>query len=318
MWLDSNHVVSVDDFNSANELRLFFERVQALKTAHRAGWKSALWQPYRDLLRGRVLASLFYQPSTRTRFSFESAMIQLGGSIIGTENAKEFSSTIKGETLEDSVIVVSYYAHAIVIRHPDVGSAAQAAAVSSVPVINAGDGVGEHPTQALLDLYTIWENLPEDRQMLTLTLVGDLKRGRTVHSLVKLVKKFNNSAALSRCCRIVCVSPEALQLPRELVAVPGASVAEHRELTEALVRESDVIYMTRTQSEHGAVQADTLVLTPAIAAQLSPTAIILHPLPRNEELPVEIDNLQQARYFTHQVENGLCVRMQLLIDLLDS
>lgn len=315
MWLDSKHVVSVDDFNSADELRQFFERVRVLKKAHRSGWQSIMWQPYRDLLRGRVLASLFYQPSTRTSFSFESAMIQLGGSVIGTENAKEFSSAIKGETLQDSITVVGYYAHAIVLRHPDVGSAAQAAAVSSVPVINAGDGVGEHPTQALLDLYTIWETLPENRQTLNLTLVGDLKRGRTVHSLVKLVKKFNNSPVLDLRCNVACVSPETLCLPSGLLALSGAFTTEHRELTAELVQESDVIYMTRTQSEHGVVQADTIVLTPSLADMLRPTAKILHPLPRNEELPVEIDRLPQAHYFA-QAENGLYVRMQLLLDLL--
>lgn len=317
MWLTPKHVVSVDNFNSADELCKFFERVARLKSAHEAGVRSSPWKEYYNLLRGQVMASLFYQPSTRTRFSFESAMVQLGGSVIGTENAKEFSSTIKGESLQDSVTVVGHYAHVIVIRHPDVGSAAQAAAVSRVPVINAGDGVGEHPTQALLDLYTIWEQMKKGYRVRTLTLVGDLKRGRTVHSLVKLVKKFNRDPALRLNIRIVCVSPETLRLPMELRTLCGASTTEQRTLTPELVQESDVIYMTRTQSEHGAVQADTLVLTPAIAAQLSPTAIILHPLPRNEELPVGIDHLSQAHYF-EQAENGLYVRMQLLIDLLNN
>ncbi len=317
MWLTPKHVVSVDNFDSADELCKFFERVARLKRAHEAGVRSPLWNEYRGLLLGQVMASLFYQPSTRTRFSFESAMVQLGGSVIGTENAKEFSSTIKGESLQDSVIVVGHYAHVIIIRHPDVGSAAQAAEVSKVPVINAGDGIGEHPTQALLDLYTIWEQMPHDRAI-TLTLVGDLKRGRTVHSLVKLVKKFNKHPALGLECRIVCVSPDALKLPSELVELPGASVTEYRALSATLVAESDVIYMTRTQSEHGVIgQAEPIILTPALAAHLRPTAKVLHPLPRNQELPVEIDAMPQAHYFA-QAENGLYVRMQLLIDLLDS
>ena len=315
MWLESNHVVSVDNFNSADELCRFFEKVARLKRAHEGGARSHLWHEYRDRLRGHIMASLFYQPSTRTRFSFESAMLQLGGSVIGTENAAEFSSTIKGESLQDSVLVVGYYAHVIVIRHPEVGSAAQAAQVSKVPVINAGDGTGEHPTQALLDLYTIWEQLSE-KHTFTLTLVGDLKRGRTVHSLVKLVKKFNRHPALGLECRIVCISPDALRLPSELVTLSGAEVTEYRKLSKRLVQESDVIYMTRTQSEHGVVgQADPIVLTPELAEFLRPGAKILHPLPRNEELPVTIDTLPQAHYFA-QAENGLYVRMQLLLDLL--
>ena len=317
MWLESNHVVSVDNFNSAGELCRFFERVARLKRAHEKKKSSGRWSKYRDLLRGQVMASLFYQPSTRTRFSFESAMLQLGGSVIGTENAAEFSSTIKGESLQDSIAVVGHYAQVIVIRHPDVGSAALAAQVSKVPIVNAGDGIGEHPTQALLDLYTIWENLPKNHA-LTLTLVGDLKRGRTVHSLVKLVKKFNGQPDLGLDCKIVCVSPEALRLPSELVASPGASVSEHQELSERLVQDSDVIYMTRTQSEHGAIgQADPIILTPELASLLAPKAKVLHPLPRNQELPVSIDNLPQAHYFA-QAENGLYVRMQLLIDLLNN
>ncbi len=316
MWLTPKHVVSVDNFDSANELCRFFERVVRIKYAHEANRRFDVCSEYHDLLRRQVMASLFYQPSTRTRFSFESAMVQLGGSVIGTENAKEFSSTIKGESLQDSVTVVSHYAHVIIIRHPDVGSAAQAAAVSKVPVINAGDGIGEHPTQALLDLYTIWEHMPHNRTI-TLTLVGDLKRGRTVHSLVKLVKKFNQHPALGLKCRIVCISPDALRLPSELVELPGASVTEYRALNATLVADSDVIYMTRTQSEHGVVgQAEPIVLTPELAAQLRPTAKVLHPLPRNQELPVEIDAMPQAHYFA-QAENGLYVRMQLLIDLLN-
>jgi aspartate carbamoyltransferase catalytic subunit len=262
-------------------------------------------------LSGKILACLFYEPSTRTRFSFESAMHRLGGTVISSEQAGQFSSAIKGETLEDSVRIVGGYANAIVLRHPDIGAARRAANVSEVPVINAGDGAGEHPTQALLDLYTIREELGRIDD-LHVCLAGDLRYGRTIHSLIYLL-------SLGRNIRVTLVSPEELMLPEEYkqyLDEHGMPFVETNWLGDTL-GDVDVLYMTRVQKERFespelyeqvrnkfVLAGDDLVL-------LNKSAIIMHPLPRVNEIAPAVDADPRAAYF-RQARNGLPVRMALL------
>ena len=260
-------------------------------------------------LSGRTLACLFYEPSTRTRLSFEAAMHQLGGSVISSEHAGQFSSAIKGESLEDTIRVVGGYADAIVLRHPERGAARRAAAVSDVPVINAGDGDGEHPTQALLDLYTIREECGR-MDDLHICLAGDLRYGRTVHSLVQLLSVCAN-------VRLTLASPPELTLPErylrflERTAIPFVR-------TERLdVAGVDVLYMTRIQKERFARAdlyqrvRDRFILTAENMRHAGPRTVIMHPLPRVNEIAVGVDGDRRAAYF-RQARNGLAVRKALL------
>jgi len=262
-----------------------------------------------DLLKGKILANLFYEPSTRTSSSFTSAMERLGGSVIPI-NEVRYSSVSKGESLPDTVRSLECYADVIVLRHPEVGSAALAAKYARKPVINAGDGVGEHPTQALLDLFTIQEEL---RQIdgLTVTMVGDLKYGRTVHSLARLLSLYD--------VRLNYVSPEILRMPEDVrteVAEAGIPQAEYRALEEVL-GESDVIYVTRVQKERFEDPAQyeqvkgAYVITPETMQQAKEECIIMHPLPRVGEISIEVDEDPRAAYF-RQMEYGLYTRMALL------
>lgn len=310
------HVVSVRDF-TPEFLQSLFESAAATKRQHDGRGRGARvrWTPHWDTLRDRVMISLFYEASTRTRHSFEAAMARLGGQVITTENAAEFSSAIKGESLEDSIKIESGYGDVIVLRHKEKGAAARAAAVSEVPIINAGDGDGEHPTQALLDLFTITENFPHRRD-LRVTFVGDLLKGRTVHSLAYLAATLKGTSA-AFASHVNFVAPDAMQIPDEsfsLVRGHGLSVSRYDALTPRLMENSDVIYMTRTQAERHdtGLGGDSYALSEDLAGWLDPSAIILHPLPRNSELPAEIDRLPQARYF-EQARNGLFVRMAVLL-----
>ena len=310
------HVVTVRDF-TPGFLDSVFQSAASSKRQHAGRGRGARvrWSPHWNALRDHVMISLFYEASTRTRHSFEAAMARLGGTVITTENAAEFSSAIKGESLEDTIRIESGYGDVIVLRHKEQGAAARAAAVSDVPVINAGDGDGEHPTQALLDLFTIAEQFP-GRRDLRVTFVGDLLKGRTVHSLAYL------AAALADSCAgfagaIDFVAPGAMQIPPSvagLVRDSGIPCRMHEGLSAGLVAESDVIYMTRTQSERHAVAlgGEAYALTEPLAAALRDDALVLHPLPRNTELPEAIDRLPQARYF-QQARNGLFVRMAILL-----
>ena len=262
-------------------------------------------------LKGKILASLFYEPSTRTRFSFESAMLRLGGSVIATENAKEFSSAAKGETLEDSIRVISAYADVIVLRHPEAGSSERASLISDVPIINAGDGTGQHPTQALLDLYTIKKELKKT-DGITIAMVGDLKHGRTIRSLAYLLGKFKD-------VRIYFVSPKELRV--------GADIKEYlkrhdvvyleTELLDPVLREIDVLYQTRIQKERFSSQREyekfkgCYQISSETAANMKPRAIIMHPLPRVDEIRTEVDSSPKAVYFK-QAKYGLLIRMALL------
>lgn len=271
---------------------------------------------FANALQGKIMASLFYEPSTRTRFSFESAMLRLGGSVITTENAREFSSAAKGESLADSTRIINGYADVIVMRHNEAGSAARAAEISDIPVINAGDGAGQHPTQALLDLYTIVDAFA-GVDNLKIAMVGDLRYGRTVRSLSYLLTKYANM-------EIVFVSPPVCKMEGDIKAYLDRNNLAWREETDLMTvaAEVDCIYMTRIQKERFHSPDDYLeaagkyILTPERVQAMKPNAIIMHPLPRVDEIPKEIDDDPRARYF-QQAQNGLYIRMALLYLLLN-
>lgn len=262
-----------------------------------------------DLLKGKILANLFYEPSTRTSSSFTSAMERLGGSVIPI-NEVRYSSVSKGESLPDTVRTLECYADVIVLRHPEVGSAKLAAEVARKPIINAGDGIGEHPTQALLDLFTIREELGEV-DGLNITMLGDLKYGRTVHSLARLLSSFDVS--------INYVSPDILRMPAEIIEEikeKGIPQAEYQTL-DPVIGKTDVLYVTRVQKERFEDQdeylsvKDAYVITPATMQQAKDRMIVMHPLPRVGEISNEVDSDPRAAYF-RQMEYGLYVRMALL------
>ncbi len=266
-------------------------------------------------LDGKVMASLFYESSTRTRFSFESAMLRLGGSVITTENAREFSSAAKGESLSDSTKIISGYADIIVMRHNEAGSAVRAAEVSSIPIINAGDGAGQHPTQALLDMYTIVDTFPKLNNF-KIAMVGDLRYGRTVRSLSYLLTKYEN-------IEIIFVSPPVCKMEGDIKEyLDKNDIAWSEETDLALVAPLvDCIYMTRIQKErfHSAedyqAAASRYILTPELVKKMKSESIIMHPLPRVDEIPKEVDGDPRARYF-EQAQNGVYIRMALLYLLL--
>jgi len=262
-----------------------------------------------DLLKGKILANLFYEPSTRTSSSFTSAMERLGGSLIPISEV-HYSSVAKGESLPDTVRTLECYADVIVLRHPEVGASAQAAKYSRKPIINAGDGIGEHPTQALLDLFTIYEELGEV-DGLTITLLGDLKYGRTVHSLARLLSLYE--------VEINYVSPEILKIPPEIFdEVEGQGIPQAEFTTiEPVLPMTDVLYVTRVQKERFEKLSDydlvksAFIITPESLTIAKERMIIMHPLPRVGEISMEVDDDPRAAYF-RQMEYGLYVRMALL------
>jgi aspartate carbamoyltransferase len=262
-----------------------------------------------DLLKGKILANLFYEPSTRTSSSFTAAMERLGGSVIPINEVK-YSSVSKGESLPDTVRTLECYADVIVIRHPEVGSAALAAKAAHKPVINAGDGIGEHPTQALLDAFTIKEELGH-LDGLTVTLLGDLKHGRTVHSLARLLSLYK--------VKLNYVAPDILRMPAELIEelkAKGIEQAEYTSLDQPLTG-TDVLYVTRVQKERFTDEAvyesvkGAYVIDPNVMKAAKERMIVMHPLPRVGEIAVEFDDDPRAAYF-RQMEYGLYVRMALL------
>jgi len=262
-----------------------------------------------DLLKGKVLTNLFYEPSTRTSSSFVAAIERLGGSVIQINNVT-YSSVSKGESLRDTVRTLESYSDAIVLRHPEQGSAAEAAKAASKPVINAGDGPGEHPTQALLDAYTIVEEMG-NLDGLTVTMLGDLKYGRTVHSLARLLTLFD--------MKVNYVSPESLRMPTELVAEVDDAGIPQIETTdvESVLPETDVLYVTRIQkerfgseTEYDAVK-DSYVITNESMSTAKDNMVVMHPLPRVGEIAEEFDADPRAAYF-RQMEYGMYVRMALL------
>ncbi|MGH7765686.1 MAG: aspartate carbamoyltransferase [Candidatus Dormibacteraceae bacterium] len=299
------HVIESQQF-SRSLLEELFTRAEEMKR-----------EPHRFMgrLNGQVMAALFYEPSTRTRLSFEAAMLRLGGLTMGTDNAREFSSAAKGETLEDTIRIVSGYADVIVMRHNEEGAAKRAAAVSTVPVINAGDGPGQHPTQALLDLYTIRDELNRI-DGIRIAMVGDLANGRTVRSLTYLLSKFKD-------IKIWFVAPPAVRMRDDL----KAHLDEHRipwvetEALEEVLPEVDVVYQTRIQKERFADPAAYNALKGVYRIdrrslqQMRKYAIVMHPLPRVDEIDPEVDDDPRAAYF-RQARNGLHIRMALLDKLL--
>src|SRR5438445_7867853 len=292
-----------------------FSRPLLEELLHRADEMKRQPHHFSGRLAGQVMAALFYEPSTRTRLSFEAAMLRLGGRTMGTDNAREFSSAAKGETIEDTVRIVSGYSDVIVLRHYEEGAARRAAAVSSVPIINAGDGPGQHPTQALLDLYTIRDELKQIDGV-RVAMVGDLANGRTVRSLTYLLSKFKD-------VKVWFVAPPQVAMRDDL----KAHLDEHRvpwietQDLEAVLPEVDVVYMTRIQKErftdpeaYNAVKGAYRIDKDAMAL-MRKYAILMHPLPRVDEIAPEVDGDPRSASF-RQARNGLHVRMALLERLL--
>jgi aspartate carbamoyltransferase len=261
-----------------------------------------------DLLKGKILANLFYEPSTRTSSSFTSAMERLGGSVIPI-NEVRYSSVAKGESLPDTVRTLECYADVIVLRHPETGSAALAAQYASKPVINAGDGIGEHPTQALLDAFTIHEEMGK-MDGLAVSMLGDLKYGRTVHSLARLLSLYN--------AHLNYVSPEILKMPADIIAeLPRTMTQKEYRNLEDILPTTDVLYVTRVQKERFASEEEyesvrgSYVITPELMKLAKQNMIVMHPLPRVGEISMDFDSDPRAAYF-RQMEYGLYVRMALL------
>ncbi len=298
-------ILSVDQFNResldyifdiAHEMRVLVERFGSA-----------------DLLQGKILANLFYEPSTRTSSSFMAAMLRLGGQVIPINNV-QYSSVSKGESLPDTIRTLESYSDVIVIRHPEVGAAATAAYYAEKPVINAGDGVGEHPTQALLDMFTIVEELG-GVEGIKIAMVGDLKYGRTVHSLTKLLLDYN--------VEFTFVSPDNLRMPKEIL--DEVKRRDHTfvetEGIQDVISGADVLYVTRVQKERFTDLAeydrvkDLYVVDPELMAQAKEEMIVMHPLPRVGEISYAVDDDPRAAYF-RQMRNGMYIRMALLAAVL--
>ncbi len=265
-----------------------------------------------ELAKHHILATLFYEPSTRTRLSFETAMLRLGGAVI-SETDINFSSAIKGEILQDTIRVVASYSDVIAIRSKHKGVALLASQCSSVPIINGGDGIGEHPTQALLDCFTIYKQFKQqiNHHKIKVAFVGDLKYGRTVHSLCQLLRLFSN-------VEITFVAPQILQIPDEY-KTPHDVIEQ--DLTQTILQQADIVYMTRIQKERFQSLADyekvedIFHLSVSKVQQMKQGAILMHPFPRVKEIDLAVDALPQAYYF-EQVKNGLPIRMALIAKVL--
>ena len=295
------HVVESQQFSRQLLDELMTRASEMEREPHRAAGR----------LQGRVMAALFYEPSTRTRLSFEAAMLRLGGRTMGTDNAHEFSSAAKGESLEDTIRIVNGYADVIVLRHDEEGAARRAAAVSQVPVINAGDGRGQHPTQGLLDVYTIRAELGRIDGV-KIAMVGDLANGRTVRSLAYLLSKYRD-------VQVWFVAPPQVAMRQDIkdhLDQRGVRWSETEDL-ESVLATVDVVYMTRIQKERfsdlagyealkGVYRVDAHTLR-----KLQPNSIVMHPLPRLDEIATEVDTDPRAAYF-RQARNGLFIRMALL------
>ena len=271
--------------------------------------------PYAHLCDGRILATLFYEPSTRTRLSFEAAMLNLGGHVLGFPS-ENVSSASKGESVADTIRVVSCYADIVAMRHPKEGAPLRASRYSRIPVINAGDGGHQHPTQTLTDLMTIRRRMGR-LDDLTIGLCGDLKFGRTVHSLIKTMARCKN-------IRFVLISPEELRVPdyivKDVLEANGIPYKETRSLEESM-SELDILYMTRVQKERFFNEEDYIrlknsyILTKEKMGLAKPDMAVLHPLPRVNEIALDVDDDPRAAYF-EQVQNGVYVRMALIMTLL--
>lgn len=302
------HVLEVDQFGRP-EIDHILAHAQSMRDVARDGSEMRLG--------GKILATIFYEPSTRTRLSFESAMLRLGGQIISSEMASETSSAAKGESIQDTVRIVESYSDAIAIRHPQAGSSAAAASVANVPILNAGDGAREHPTQALLDLFTINDEIGRIDEF-TIALVGDLRYGRAPRSLAKLLTRVNG-------CRIVMVTPPGIEMADDVLdalRTSGVAYEVQNDLSE-VIGSVDVVYMTRVQKERFPSEREYLAvqgryqLEPDLLRKMRSNAVIMHPLPRVGEIHPQIDADPRAAYF-RQARNGVFIRMALLDQLLNS
>lgn len=287
---------SKDDFMKILELAAEFEK-----------------NPSQDILKNHVIATLFFEPSTRTRLSFETAVSRLGGRFVGFSDSSS-SSTSKGETLRDSIKVVSSYSDLIVMRHPLEGSARLASEVSTVPIVNAGDGANQHPTQTLLDLYSIWKT-QGTLDNLSIFLVGDLKYGRTVHSLLMAMSEFNTT--------FYFISPDELSMPEEykiFLNKKGLKYVECQSFSEHM-KEADIIYMTRVQQERFTDPIEyervknSFILHRSMLDGAKENMKVLHPLPRVNEIALDVDDAPQAYYF-EQAENGVYTRQAIIASIL--
>ena len=263
---------------------------------------------YSKAIEGKIVATMFYEPSTRTRLSFETAVLRLGGQVISTENASSNSSVKKGETLKDTVRVLQKYADAIVIRHSDVNSATDAASVANVPILNAGSGKGEHPTQALLDMYTIREKRGKIDGV-KVAILGDLVYGRTIHSLIKLLALYDN-------IEIYGLSKKDFMLPKEYIDFLKEKNINYTICNSFndIPKDIDVMYHTRIQQERfeGDFGKEEYIINKEVLSNFSENTIVLHPLPRTGEIAEDIDDDPRALYF-EQAGNGLYIRMGLLL-----
>jgi aspartate carbamoyltransferase catalytic subunit len=299
--MKNRSLVSIDDLTTDEVLKILDDATEFEK------------DPVQKLLEGKVIATLFFEPSTRTRLSFESAINRLGGKIVGFSDAG-VSSVSKGETLHDTIKMVSNYSDLIVMRHPIEGSARYASEISSVPVINAGDGANQHPTQTLLDLYSI-RKTQGTLENLNVFMVGDLKYGRTVHSLMMAMSRWNTTFNF--------ISPEELKMPEEFklyLENMGLKYYEHLDFTDIISR-ADIIYMTRVQKERFSDPIEyekvknVYVLKNAMLSNTKPNMRILHPLPRVNEIHTDVDTNPKAYYF-EQALNGVYTRQAILCSLL--
>ncbi|MBT9831356.1 aspartate carbamoyltransferase [Clostridium baratii] len=305
MMLKNRHLIDPMDF-TVDQLEEIFELAhQIIKNP----------KEYAKVCDGKILATLFYEPSTRTRFSFESAMMRLGGNILGFSEPNS-SSASKGESLADTIKMVSIYSDIIAMRHPKEGAAKVASLYSSVPIINAGDGGHQHPTQTLTDLLTI-KSLKEGLENHTIGICGDLKFGRTVHSLIKAMGRYKGN-------KFILISPKELQIPdyiRDEVLRKNNIEFREVEKLEDVIEELDILYMTRIQKERFFNEEEYLRLKDSYILDkekmnfAKKDMIVMHPLPRVNEISVEIDNDDRAAYFK-QAEYGMYVRMALICRLL--
>lgn len=299
--MEIKHVLTADQF-TRSDLDTIMARSAEMESVVAAGGSK--------MCDGKILGALFYEPSTRTRLSFEVAMMRLGGNVV-SETDVTFSSQTKGEVMEDTIRIVGGYADVIAIRTKVKGEAKLAAHYSPVPVLNGGDGAGEHPTQSLLDLFTIAKHHRIGEEKLKVAFVGDLKYGRTVHSLAKVLRSYDG-------VEISFVAPEVIQMPGEYVK--GGDKVFH-DLNDEVISQSDVVYDTRMQKERFDdldqyhLVRNAFIFTPEVVAKMKASATLMHPLPRVNEIQQAVDVLPQARYF-EQAQNGVPVRMALIAEVL--
>ena len=295
-------LVSINDF-SKEEIINLLEKAKSFEE-----------NPNRRVLEGKVIATLFFEPSTRTRLSFETAVNRLGGRIIGFSDAATSSSS-KGESLKDTIMMVSNYVDLIIMRHYLEGAAQYASEVSSVPIINAGDGANQHPSQTMLDLYSIYKT-QGTLENLNITMVGDLKYGRTVHSLLQAMSHFNPTFHF--------VAPDELKMPQEYKIFcdkHNIPYYEHRDFSEEVINQADILYMTRVQRERFTDLMEyervknVYVLHNSMLEGSKPNLRVLHPLPRVNEIAYDVDDNPKAYYF-QQAKNGLYARQAIICKVL--